>query len=373
MLFDGADGLRGYLNYNTDLFDSTTIRRMAGHFRTLIEGIAANPDARISELPLFDSAERNKILLEWNDTYRDYSRDVRLHELIEAQVERTPDAVAVVFEDERLTYREVNRRANRLAHRLRKLGVGPEVIVGVFAERSVEMVVGLVATLKAGGAYLPLDPSYPAERLSFMLSDAQPIIVLVQTQPGCKVAAVCRRSRFPRGRFCGGERRESHQQHAAGESCLRDLHLRFHGAAQRCHEHAPRHLQSTSLDAGDLPTHHGRPRAAKDAVHIRRVGVGVFLAAAHWRTAGCRATRAAWRQPIPHQGNLRERHHNATFRSVNARGLPRRQGCRALFIASARNLQWRGLALRIAGALFRDAARYANCITSTVRPRRPST
>ena len=160
---------------------------MAGYFRTLVEGIAANREARISELPLIDNAERNKILLEWNDTYRDYPRDVRLHELIEAQVQRTPDAVAVVSEDERLTYCEVNRRANRLAHRLRTLGVRSEVIVGVFAERSVEMVVGLVATLKAGGAYLPLDPSYPAERLNFMLSDAQPIIVLVQRSLAAKL------------------------------------------------------------------------------------------------------------------------------------------------------------------------------------------
>ena len=180
MLFDGQDGVRAYLNYNTDLFNPATMRRMAGHFRAIIEGIAANQDTRISELPLFDNAERNKILLEWNDTYRDNSKDIRLHELIEAQVQRTPDALAVVFEDERLTYREMNRRANLIAHRLRKLGVGPEVIVGVFAERSVEMILGLVATLKAGGAYLPLDPSYPTERLNFMLNDAQPTIVLVQ-------------------------------------------------------------------------------------------------------------------------------------------------------------------------------------------------
>jgi amino acid adenylation domain-containing protein len=186
-LFEGPDSIRGSLLYNVDLFDAATMRRMAGHFRTLIEAVVANPDARISQLPLLDNAERNRILLEWNDTHRDYSRDVRLHELIEAQVERTPDAIAAVFEDECLTYREVNRRANQLAHRLCKLGVGPEVIVGVFAERSIEMVVGLVATLKAGGAYLPLDPSYPAERLSFMLSDAQPIIVLVQRSLAAKL------------------------------------------------------------------------------------------------------------------------------------------------------------------------------------------
>jgi surfactin family lipopeptide synthetase C len=175
------------VSYNRGRFEQEAMARLLGHYQRLLEGIAAKPDARLSELPLFDDAERNRVLLDWNETSRDYAKDVLLHELIEAQVERTPDAVAVVFEDQRLTYREVNRRANQLAHRLRKFGVGPEVIVGVFAERSVEMVVGLVATLKAGGAYLPLDPSYPGERLAFMLGDAQPTIVLVQRSLAVKL------------------------------------------------------------------------------------------------------------------------------------------------------------------------------------------
>ncbi len=135
---------------------------MAGHFRTLLEGIIVNLDARISELPLFTPAEREQLLVEWNNTRREYPANICLHVLIEAQVERTPDSVAVVCEDESLTYLEVNRRANQLAHRLCKLGVGPEVIVGIFAERSVQMVIDLLAILKAGGAYLPLDPNYPA-------------------------------------------------------------------------------------------------------------------------------------------------------------------------------------------------------------------
>ncbi len=187
---DERDTLRGSLNYNVDLFDAATIRRMAGHFCTLLAGIVANPEARLSELPLLDDAERQQILVDWNDTGREYpATNICLHELIEKQVERTPDAVALIFEEEPLTYRELNRRANRLAHRLRQLGVGPEAIVGVFAERSLEMVTGLIATLKAGGAYLPLDPTYPADRLAFMLGDAKPAVVLMQRRLAAQLPA----------------------------------------------------------------------------------------------------------------------------------------------------------------------------------------
>jgi amino acid adenylation domain-containing protein len=177
-LLDGQDGVRGYLNYDAVLFEAKTVRRMASHFRTLLKGIAANPDARISELPLLTLSEREQLLVEWNNTRRACPANICLHELIEAQVKRTPNAIALVFENESLTYRELNNRANRLAYRLRELGVGAEVIVGIFAERSVEMIVALLATLKAGGAYLPLDPNYPVERLAFMLGEAKPPVVL---------------------------------------------------------------------------------------------------------------------------------------------------------------------------------------------------
>jgi amino acid adenylation domain-containing protein len=180
-LTEGMNAIFGALNYDRDLFDASTMRRMAAHFGRLLEGIAANPDARISELPLLTSAERGQLLVEWNNTHRDYPTNV-LHELIEAQTDRTPDAIAVVFEGESFTYQQVNRSANQLAHRLRKLGVGRDSIVGIFAERSLEMIIGLLATLRAGAAYLPLDPKYPFERLAFMLGDAQPEIVLVQSR-----------------------------------------------------------------------------------------------------------------------------------------------------------------------------------------------
>ena len=181
-LTEGPEGLTSSIEYNTDLFDSDTIERMVGHFQTLLQGIVANPDARLSELPLLTEPERHQLLVEWNATQTDYPRDKCIHELFEEQVERTPDAVALVFEDQRLTYRELNRRANQLAHYLRKLGVGPEVLVGICMERSLEMVVGLLGILKAGGAYVPLDPAYPKERLAFMVEDTGIAVVADTTR-----------------------------------------------------------------------------------------------------------------------------------------------------------------------------------------------
>lgn len=173
-------GLSCSLNCNTDLFDATTITRMLGHYQTLLEGVVANPDQPILSLPLLTEAERHQLLVEWNDTQADYPQDVCVHELFETQVERAPDAVAVVFENQRLTYRDLNARANQLAHYLQALGVGPEVLVGICVERSVEMIVGLLGILKAGGAYVPLDPTYPKERLAFMLKDTQTPVLLTQ-------------------------------------------------------------------------------------------------------------------------------------------------------------------------------------------------
>ncbi|MCP4702330.1 MAG: amino acid adenylation domain-containing protein [Gammaproteobacteria bacterium] len=172
--------LLGAFKYNTDLFDKTTIARMAEHFRTLLESIVADPRQHISELPLLSEAERRQLLTEWNDTQKAYPQDKCLHQLIEAQVERTPEATAVVFEDKQLTYGELNIRANQLAHHLQTLGVGPEVLAGICVERSLEMIVCVLGILKAGGAYVPLDPTYPEERLAFMLKDAQMPILLTQ-------------------------------------------------------------------------------------------------------------------------------------------------------------------------------------------------
>ncbi|ETX03398.1 MAG: hypothetical protein ETSY1_00110 [Candidatus Entotheonella factor] len=177
---EAGGGLRGLVEYNTDLFERATICRMIGHFQQLLHGILDNPDQAVRQLPLLTEAERLQLLVEWNDTETLDSSDLCLHHMFEQQVARTPDAIAVVFEQHQLTYRELNRRANRLAHHLLALGVGPDVLVGLYVERSLEMVVGLLAILKAGGAYVPLDPAYPEERLSYMLADARVQVLLTQ-------------------------------------------------------------------------------------------------------------------------------------------------------------------------------------------------
>ena len=179
---EGSKSLFADFKYNTDLFDASTIERMAGHFQTMLEGILAQPEQPISQLPLLTKAEQHQLLVECNNIHTEYPQHQCIHQLFEKQVERTPDAVAMVFDSQQLTYRQLNERANQLANYLRTLGVKPEVLVGIYVERSLEMVVGLLGILKAGGAYVPLDPDYPDERLSFMLSDAQVSVLLTQQQ-----------------------------------------------------------------------------------------------------------------------------------------------------------------------------------------------
>jgi amino acid adenylation domain-containing protein len=181
-LVEEEEGIRGVLEYNTDLFEAATITRMLGHFRSVLEGIVANPEQRLSELPLLAAAEAQQLLGEWNNTKKAYPQDQCLHQLFEAQVAQTPEAIAVVCGKQHLSYQELNKRANQLAHHLQSLGVGPEVLVGLCMERSLELVVGLLGILKAGGGYVPLDPTYPSERLAFMLADAQVAVLLTQSR-----------------------------------------------------------------------------------------------------------------------------------------------------------------------------------------------
>jgi amino acid adenylation domain-containing protein len=196
------EGLRGAFEYSTDLFDEETVVRMARHYRTLLEGIAAHPEARLSDLPMLTETERHQVLVEWNATEAGYPQDRCIHQLFEAQAERTPEAVAVIFEERQLTYQELNARADQLARHLRRQGIGPDVLVGLCMERSIEMVVGLLGILKAGGAYLPIDPNYPRERIAFVLEDTQVSVLLTQQKlleclPETQACRVCVDGDFP--------------------------------------------------------------------------------------------------------------------------------------------------------------------------------
>ncbi len=177
---DSEQGLIATCEYNTDLFNSDTVTRMLGHFQTLLSSIVSDPQQQISDLQLLTPSEVQQLLVEWNDTKTDYPKDKCIHQLFEAQVKKTPDAIAVIFENQQLTYQELNNRANQLAYYLQQLGVKPDVLIGICVERSIEMVVGLLAIMKAGGTYMPLDPAYPKERLAFTLTDSQVSVLLAQ-------------------------------------------------------------------------------------------------------------------------------------------------------------------------------------------------
>jgi len=168
------------LEYRIELFDAARMKRMLQHYRTLLEQIVASVDSRINEIEILSEAEKQQLLVEWNRTGAEYEQEKCLAELFEEQVRKTPEAVAIVSADEQLTYAELNRRANQLGHYLRRLGVAPEVRVGICVERGWEMVVGLLAILKAGGVYVPLDGSYPEERLRYTLEDAKAVVVVAQ-------------------------------------------------------------------------------------------------------------------------------------------------------------------------------------------------
>ena len=184
------------IEYHTPTFSRDAVDRMLGHLQTLLGAIVAEPDRTIGELPLLTTAERHQLLVQWNDTAVRYPHDMCVHELFEQQVEQTPEAVAVVFEDRQLTYRELNCQANQLAHYLRSCGLGPDRLVCIYLECSLEMMVGLLSVLKAGGAYVPLDPTNPRERSQFMFRDSAAEIVLTQEHllghlPGSGAQVIC--------------------------------------------------------------------------------------------------------------------------------------------------------------------------------------
>ena len=194
--FDSQDGLKGWLEYSTDLFEADMIARMLGHFQTLIESAVANPDQPVSRLTLLTAQDRRQLLVEWNETKADYPRDACIHDLFEAQALGTPGAIAVRTDDQHFTFEELNRRANQLSHYLIKLDAGRQMAVGVSLDRNCDLMVALLAVLKTGAAYVPLDPSYPEPRLSFMVKDAGLKTVLTEEQSSgrfasCETRTIC--------------------------------------------------------------------------------------------------------------------------------------------------------------------------------------
>ncbi|BAZ44104.1 amino acid adenylation domain-containing protein [Chondrocystis sp. NIES-4102] len=181
-----SEGLTGFWQYNSDLFEPETIDRMTGHFEMLLTGITNCPEQPVANLPLLTTVERHQLLNQWNDTQKAYADEQCIHQLIEAQVARTPNEIAVVFEDQELTYAQLNCRVNQLARHLQQLGVKAETLVGVSLERSHLMLIALLAVLKAGGAYVPLDPNYPPDRLALMVEDSE-LAILLTTQASANV------------------------------------------------------------------------------------------------------------------------------------------------------------------------------------------
>ena len=195
-LIEEDSSMQGFLKYNTDIFDEQTIARMASHYQTLLTGIINNPQQNLGQLPLLGDVEQQQLLGDSNNTVREYPEDKCMHQLFEEKVKQTPDAVALIFGDRRLTYQELNERANQLAHYLQDLEVKAEVLVGLCIDRSIEMLVGLLGILKAGGAYVPIDPSYPQQRLAYMLEDsAVPVLLttesLLEVIPEHQAKTVC--------------------------------------------------------------------------------------------------------------------------------------------------------------------------------------
>ena len=260
---DGTPGgLRGGVTFAADLFDRVTVEDITRRLLRVLEAVTADPLVPVARIEVLDAAERHRVLSEWNDTGREVPQGT-LPELFQAQVARTPEATAVVFEGVELSYGELNGRANRLARLLIARGVGPESLVAVVMERSADLVVALLAVVKAGGAYLPVDPGYPADRISYMLTDAAPVLALTDQASAPEGhrgrsagAAGFGAGRSGSGRGAGGSGRRGRDRRGtpgrAGSSAsgVCDLHLRFHRASQGCGGAARGGGEPVGVDAG---------------------------------------------------------------------------------------------------------------------------
>ncbi len=346
---DTEDGsLEGYLEYATELFDGPTIATLGERLVLLLRGAAADPDRAIGALDVLSDDDREAVLRGYNDTAAEVA-DTTLVELFAAQVARTPDATAVVFEGAELTFAELDARATRLARWLAGRGVEPEATVALALPRSLELIVAIWGVLKAGGAYLPLDPDYPADRIAFMLSDAQPAAVLTVAElaGSLPVDAKSADARPRRRRDRADDRRlrrGAADSAARGASGVRHLHLRLDRPAEGRRRPACRDRQPPRLDAGGVRPHGGRPRAAEDAVELRRLGLGALLGDDHRRDARHRATRRPSRPAVPRRRGAGAADHDRPLRAVDAARVPRVRRREPLRGPATRHLQRRGAA-----------------------------
>ena len=260
------------LKNNTSRYEPASIARMLQHLMIVLGGMSAQPEPRIEDVPLLTITEEQQILFEWNETATEYPRELSLSELFEAQAARTPEAVALLFEDTALTYRELNERANQLARYLQRTGVGPEVLVGILMNRSMEMIVAVLGILKAGGAYVPLDPSYPLERLAFMVQDSGMRLLLT----GERLSEIA-------DDYAGATLSLNEQWDLmAGESVANVASSRASGEPGLCHLHL--RLDGTAQGRDDSTALGSQSRDSGAALHLQ----GVWSRVAH------RLERARW-------------------------------------------------------------------------------
>ncbi len=298
--WETADGVRARFEYSTDLFERISIERMATCYRRLLESALEDPDAPVSLLTLCNADEERLVREEWNQTEVAYRDDVCLHELFEEQARRTPNAPALVAGTDRVTFEELNRRADALACVLSARGIAPGSVVAVALNRSPAMVAALLGVLKAGAAYLPLDPSYPRDRLEFMINDACADLLISESSVLERLALRGEKALFRIGhRLAGGNPCAS----PAARRCnarrprIRHLYLGIHRHAQGRNDSPRRHLQSHAMDAGTLSPGQRRPGAPEDTVQLRCFGLGVLRAAGCGSNARACPARGATRCP----------------------------------------------------------------------------
>ena len=298
-----AAGLEGIVEYATDLFDRESVEAMAQRLVRLLTGAAANPDRPISKLDILSAAERHTILHQWNDTARPVP-SATLPELFAAQAARTPGAAAVVFEDQALTYAQLDARANQLARHLQSLGAGPDAVVGLCVERSLDMIVGLLSILKAGAAYLPLDPDHPAERLAFILEDARASVLVATAAFRHPLPAAIRTVRLEADWPAIARQSVDHSAHrpASRQHRLRHLHLGIDWSAERCGDGARGIGQSHFLEHGYNSRRGGDGNCPANPHYLRCVGPRDFLCAEHWQDLVCcfrrHAARSGWAREL---------------------------------------------------------------------------